>query len=290
MMSLAYVITILVTTGDPDGVRVVEKSNWTGRGLVFARSDLAAELYSDLRSLGVYVLLGDDPDEEFESQIYVGQGEDVGKRLKQHQSDDSKDFWTDTVVFVSGNETLNRAHISYLESSLIRLATDAKRVRCANGTQPAIPKMAPTDVATAEGFLAEMKAIFPVLGVNAFDVPRAQPSGLRRYHLAGPNASGEGEERSDGFMVFAGAEARGEEVTSIGASSKRLRARLITAGTLVPDGENYRLTEDALFRSPSTAAMVLLARQANGRVEWKDESGVTLKERQIQQAVDAGQG
>ena len=286
-MSLPYVITILVTAGDPDGVRVVEKSNWTGRGLVFSRADLALALQHGLSSPGVYVLVGDDPDEEFDQQIYIGQGEDVGKRLKQHQGDDNKEFWNETVVFVSGNESLNRAHISHLESSLIRLASDAKRARVTNGNQPAIPRMALTDVAVADGFLAEVLAIFPVLGINSFDLPETKPSGRRRYFLTGPSAKGEGEERSDGFVVFAGAQARGEEVASIGKSSQRLRGRLVASESLAVDDENYRLAEDTLFKSPSTAAMVLLGRQANGRVEWKDADGVTLKEHQIQQAAKA---
>ena len=33
-MSDPYVLTILVTSGDPEGVRVVEKSNWSGQGVV----------------------------------------------------------------------------------------------------------------------------------------------------------------------------------------------------------------------------------------------------------------
>ncbi len=286
-MSLPYVITILVTAGDPDGVRVVEKSNWTGRGLVFARADLAAALEQGVSSPGVYVLVGDDADEQFDQQIYIGQGEDVGKRLKQHQGDDAKEFWNETVVFVSGNESLNRAHISHLESSLTQLAFAAKRARVTNGNQPAIPRMAQTDIAIAEGFLAEVLAIFPVLGINSFDLPETKPSGRRRYFLTGPKAEGKGEERSDGFVIFAGAKARGDEVASIGKSSQRVRARLVASESLVVDGENYRLAEDTLFKSPSTAAMVLLGRQANGRVEWKDADGVTLKEHQIQQAANA---
>jgi len=286
-MALPYVITILVTAGDPDGLRVVEKSNWTGRGLVFSRADLAAALEHGLSSPGVYVLIGDDPDEEFDQQIYIGQGEDLGKRLKQHQSDDGKEFWNETVVFVSGNESLNRAHISHLEASLIRLASEAKRTRVANGNQPAIPRMALTDVAVADGFLAEVLAIFPVLGINAFDLPETKPSGRRRYFLTGPSARGEGEERSDGFMVFADAEVRGDGVASIGKSSQRLRARLVASESLVADGENYRLAQDTLFKSPSAAAMVLLGRETNGRVEWRDVDGVTLKQHQIEQAAKA---
>jgi hypothetical protein len=109
--TLPYVITILVTSGDPDGVRVVEKSNWTGRGVMFARADLGAAREQGLDSPGIYMLLGDDPDEQYDQQIYVGQGDNIGKRLKQHQSDDGKDFWDTTLVFLSGNQSLNRAHV-----------------------------------------------------------------------------------------------------------------------------------------------------------------------------------
>ena len=39
-----------------------------------------------------------------------------------------------------------------------------------------------------------------------------------------------------------------------------------------------RLTQDYKFSSPSTAAAVLLGRNANGRIEWKTATGETLKE------------
>lgn len=35
-----------------------------------------------------------------------------------------------------------------------------------------------------------------------------------------------------------------------------------------------------VFSSPSTAAAVVLGRSANGRTQWKDEKGRTLKELQ----------
>ncbi len=86
-MASPWDIQIIVTSGDPDGVRVVEKSNWTGRGDMFARADLGAAREQGPNSPGVYVLLGDDTDEEYDrqmyvGQIYVGQGDDLGKRLR----------------------------------------------------------------------------------------------------------------------------------------------------------------------------------------------------------------
>ena len=46
------------------------------------------------------------------------------------------------------------------------------------------------------------------------------------------------------------------------------------------------LTQDYLFDSPSTAAGVLLGRSANGRIEWKNQLGQTLKS--IQEIAEAG--
>jgi hypothetical protein len=283
-VSLPYVITILVTSGDPDGVRVVEKSNWSGQGVVFSRTDLALAQAQGIDVPGVYVLLGDDLDASFEGIVYVGEGEDVGKRLGSHQRDDAKEFWTSTVVFTSKDSALNKAHIRYLESRLIELAHVARRVKVANSTRPAVPPMSAADLAEAEGFLAEMLAIFPVLGVSAFDRPAVREVAGIRYRLSGPDASGEGEDRNDGFLVFAGATARIEETASLSEPFSRLRRRLVETGVFVHDGGLYRLAEDHLFNSPSTAAMALLSRNANGRTEWKDSSGVTLKEHQTRAA------
>lgn len=283
-MSLPYVIRILVTSGDPDGVRVVEKSNWTGRGVVFGRADLPAARAERTDSPGVYILIGDDPDETFDQQVYIGQGENVADRLKAHQRDDAKEFWNDTAVFVSASGSLNRAHILHLESRLVELAHDARRARVANGNRPTRPSLTASDEAEAEGFLAEMLAIFPVLGVDAFVRPTPTTAAERNYGLRGPDAEGRGVERSDGFLVFAGASARIEEAPSLSPSFGRLRRRLLSAETLIEDNGIYRLKEDTLFKSPSTAAMVLLGRNANGRVEWKDADGVTLKDHQTRAA------
>lgn len=284
-MSLPYVITILVTSGDPDGVRVVEKSNWSGMGVVFARTDLVAARGQSIGVPGVYVLLGDELDSAFDGVVYVGEGEDVGVRLASHLRDDAKEFWTSTVVFTSKDSALNKAHIRYLESRLIELAHAARRSKVANATRPALPPMSAADLAEAEGFLAEMLAIFPVLGVSAFDKPIVRTAQGIRYFLTGPDASGQGEDRSDGFLVFAGAKARIEETASLSEPFSRLRARLLAEGVFVEENGVYRLTEDHLFNSPSTAAMALLSRNANGRTEWKDADGVALKSHQTNAAA-----
>jgi hypothetical protein len=56
-----------------------------------------------------------------------------------------------------------------------------------------------------------------------------------------------------------------------------VRQQLITNGVLALAAGLYRFTQDYSFSSPSTAAAVVLGRSANGRIEWKDAQGRTLK-------------
>lgn len=113
-----------------------------------------------------------------------------------------------------------------------------------------------------------------------------QPSRTVELHLAGKGAAARGTEVPDGFVVFAGSLARHDEVPSIHVYGTQLRTALLDSGRLVADGDHLRLTEDYVFSSPSTAAMVMLGRTANGRIEWKTADGLTLKALQGNDAGD----
>ena len=84
-------------------------------------------------------------------------------------------------------------------------------------------------------------------------------------------------------MVRAGSQAVKEEVASIPGHLSDLRRSLAGQGVLEDAGGVYHLTQDYPFNSPSTAAGVLLGRSANGRIEWKDAKGRTLRE--IEEAI-----
>ena len=57
-----------------------------------------------------------------------------------------------------------------------------------------------------------------------------------------------------------------------------LRQKLIGEGAIMQTGEFLEFTEDYVFRSPSTAAVMVMGRNANGLTEWKNEEGKTLKD------------
>jgi Domain of unknown function (DUF4357) len=230
----------------------------------------------ELRTPGVYALLGPADSAEADARLYVGEGEDTRNRIDAHHA--NKDFWTQLIVFTSFGQALNKATIRYLEAKLLQLAASAGRAELDNGNAPALPPLSEPEVEDAESFLADMLVIYPLLGVNVFE-PREQAATGDRLKLKGPSASGEGTETDEGFVVFEGALARTDTVGSMPGWASNLRQVLMDTGALVPhgDGASLRLTSNYEFKSPSAAAAVLLGRSAAGPDEWEDQSGQTLK-------------
>jgi Domain of unknown function (DUF4357) len=62
------------------------------------------------------------------------------------------------------------------------------------------------------------------------------------------------------------------------AISARIRQQLAAEGIMAALGGVVVFTRDHLFASPSTAAVALMGRSANGWAEWKTAQGQTLDE------------
>ena len=283
-------IRIFLAEGVPEGLRIVEKSNWTGRAVVAGRAQLGRALARDeLNQPGVYVLTG--PAEQGAPRLYVGEADVLRERLRQHVA--GKDFWTRFVAFTSTNEGLNKAHVRYLESRLVELAKTANQWSLDNSTAPSPPPLSEPDRADAEWFLQEMLVIFPLLGVDAFETAAGQarePDTAECEQVLVLNERGakaRGREVGDGFVVFQGSHARATEVASIHEYTRDFRQQLLERDVLRVEGDSLIFTQDFRFNSPSTAAGVLVGGSANGRITWKDEQGRTLKALQEERAREA---
>ena len=57
-----------------------------------------------------------------------------------------------------------------------------------------------------------------------------------------------------------------------------LRQKLIDENVLINQGEYLEFSEDYIFSSPSTAAVIVMGRNANGLTEWRNKEGKTLKD------------
>jgi len=275
-------IRLFLVDGTPGGLKTAEKSNWTGRALMTSRAQYPEiRLRGEFARPGIYLLRGPAMAPGFASRIYLGEGDATGPRIDSHVK--QKDFWTDLIVFTSKDDTLNKAHVKYLESRLLSLARAANRVEIENTNFPQPPALSEADIADNESFLDEMLIIYPVLGVTVFDTLDEQNEESLRLQLSGKDSRAEGSETALGFVVYRDAVVRAAAVKTTPLFVCSLRDRLMKEGVLVQDGKQLRLTQDYLFPSPSTAAAVVMGRNANGRIEWKAENGLTLKE--IQEAA-----
>jgi hypothetical protein len=283
--AVGFSVRIFIPSGEPEGLRFVEKSNWTGQGLVFPRPLFAeSRLRPELKRTGVYILWGPGESGQL-PRVYVGEGDGVLSRLEQHAR--SKDFWTHAAVFTSKDQNLNKAHVQYLEARLVALAAEAKRCELDNGNVPQLPALSEPDVVDAESFLADLLLCLPLVGVSLFEKAKVTKPKTGDLLLKAKGIDARGIDSPEGFVVRAGSTVVKAEVPSIHDYLAALRRTLVKTGVLVDAGEMFRLSQDYTFNSPSTAAGVLLGRSANGRIEWKDAKGRSLKEIQSQEAAGA---
>jgi len=273
-----FSVRVFLPGGDPDGLKVIEKSNWTGTGLVVPRP-LFAETKGrgELDRAGVYLLVGPGEDGDL-PRVYIGEGDPTRPRLEEHFR--KKEFWTHAVVFTSKDGNLNTAHVQRLESRLVQLAMAAKRCELDNGNAPSAPSLSEADTAEVDGFLDDLLLCLPTLGFGFFEAVAQERSRSKEFLLAGRGVDGRGYETSSGFVVRAGSIGTAAITPSANAFVAKTRSLLLANGVLVQEGEQLRFAQDYEFKAPSAASAVLLGRNDNGRTSWRTADGRTLKETQ----------
>lgn len=277
-MKFGKTIKIFLIDGDPNGRMSCELSNWSGKAYKIPRVKIRdCTDRADLTSTGVYLLFGKD--EEGKDQVYIGEAESILKRLNQQLT--SKDFWNEAIVFISKDENLNKAHIKYLESRLHEMAVAANRYKVDNSIIPTQSSISESDRAEMEEFIEYIKLLVNTLGHKVLDDKReGKPKQKRElFWIKGTrSAEAQGELTSEGFVVLKGSKAAGSTVASMTPGLVSSRQKLIAEGLLMDKGNYLEFPDDFIFSSPSTAASIVLGRNANGLTEWKLKDGRSLKE------------
>lgn len=290
-------ITLYLVDGIPSGVIKAQIGNWVGLVTYAPRTkldDLAAD--PDVKRPGVYVLTGADPDDPTNRAVYLGESENVLKRLKQHEKDDDKAYFDHLAVITSADENLTKGHIRYLESRLIQIAYETKRSTVMNGTQPDLPPLPAPDRDEMEVFLDHLQMLLPVLGLN-FALPRP----VRKVSVTEDTVSEDDTtiESPTFIMVTKDQKSRtevnataqlisGEFVVLEGSTAlmrnesrgsyNNLKERLIRNGSLIASQDAYVFADDVPFNSPSAAAAIIRGQNTNGRIYWRLEDGTTYGE------------
>lgn len=280
MTKFGKTIKLFLIDGEPSGRMTCELSNWTGKAYKIPRIKIKdCTDRPDLNNPGVYLLFGKN--EIGKDIVYIGEAETVFKRLTQHLT--QKDFWTEAIVFISKDENLNKAHIKYLENRLFDLAKTVNRYQIENTTTPTQSSIAETDRSEMEEFIQNIKILINTLGHKVFEEKReTKPTHLQAketfFIKAVRGADAQGEPTTDGFVVFKGSKVATSTVPSMTSNFVKLRDQLLETGAIIKNKEYLEFPEDYIFSSPSTAAAMVLGRNANGLTEWKLKDGTTLKD------------
>jgi hypothetical protein len=166
-MAKPYTIKLFVPDGDPANFVIVNKMNWTGIGLKLSRKAWEDhKKRAEFDRAGVYLLSGYAAGSDLPT-IYIGQGDGVKSRIESHTK--NKDFWDKVVVFTTSNDSLNRAHITWLEWALIKRASEANRSLLDNSSFPNEPVMTESEKADTQEFLNELLSSLPLIDIPFFE-------------------------------------------------------------------------------------------------------------------------
>jgi hypothetical protein len=297
--------------GRPDGMLTAELFNWTGHVLMAPRTQIAAALARpEAGYAGVYLLLGE---QEGEPRAYVGEGQDIGARIRAH--DVRKDWWTSAVLVTATANKLNKAYVQYLEARLITEGRTIGRAVLENATSPPLPALSEADIAKMEVFLENLLLVLPAVRVDLFIQRSRQTKPVEPFIAASTLKSSvaviSGAQQglaspvrfvleqprrgiratalllNDGeFVVEQGSLARASWEGQDGQSSSYapLHAELVRSGVLAPNDELCVFTRDYAFTSPSAAAAIVYGRSASGPAAWHlDGENITYKEWEARQ-------
>ena len=270
-------IRIFLIDGNPNGRMTCELSNWTGKAYKIPKIEIKnCGDRQDLKNPGVYFLFGKD--EEDDDLVYIGEAEDILVRLNQHVS--QKDFWTETIAFISKDENLNKAHIKYLEYRLFEIAKAAQRYKILNGNTPTQSSISELDQAEMEEFIDNVKLLVNTLGHRVFDDKPEINSIEKEEILYLETGNGDrackafGMQTIEGFLGSKGSKIAEETTFSLQKSIQQKIENLISNRII----KDFVFTENYTFPSPSAAASVVSGRSANGLKEWKTKEGILLKD------------
>ena len=285
-------INMFLMDGEVTGIIKCTLSNWTGVIYKIPRIQLAdLKSRDEMKQSGIYFLFGRDEDKQ-KDVTFIGQatnrknGEGVLLRVQEHTRDFHADYFNDVIVLTTQNNSFGPTEISYLENKFTQLAKDAGRFLVKNGNEPNSGNVTEEKQSELDEVVENTLMIVGTLGYRVF-VPMTKKAGQNisegnstRFYLKRKTKKSNRmieaicEQTSEGFVVLEGSQVNMIDSPTLPTSLKELRRELMEAN-VIKDGI---LQENQLFSSPSYAAAFLLGMPTNGRTDWKNQDGKTLKE------------
>lgn len=290
-MSYGKSITVYLMDGDGSQRYQVTLDNWNIKaykipvGLVAASNSL-----DSIHTAGVYFLFGYV---EGQKSVYVGEAEDVYRRLTQHIPEKDGYIWDNAVVFIASEiGVLDKARAKYLENRFYNIIKDASSYRLLNRNEPTKSTITKYIEDAMEVVIDNIKLIIPVLGYTPFEnrifegefsseneeifyIKNTELYAECRFNpekylfnLANPQS------KFMPFTLLKGSRISNKINSSLTKKLKQQRQEC-TDSNVIKDGI---LQKDLRFKSASAIAGFVLGRSSNGKIELKTNDGQTFKD------------
>ena len=291
-------INMFLMDGEVTGKIKCTLSNWTGVIYKTPRIQLGdLKSRDEMKQSGIYFLFGRDEDKQ-KDVTYIGQattrknGEGVLLRIQEHTRDTHADYFNDVIILTTQNNSFGPTEISYLENKFTQLAKEAGRYIVKNSNDPNPGNVTEEKESELDEIIENTLMIIGTLGYRVF-VPMTKKVSQdltdnhstylylkRKTKKSNKVIEATCERTTEGFVVLEGSQVEIKDSPYLPASLKEMRQNLIDS-RVIQDGV---LKEKQLFSSPSYAAAFLLGMQTNGRTDWKNRDGRTLKE--LEELID----
>lgn len=297
-MTLGKSIRVYLKEGNVTGIKFAELVNQTIQALSCPRKklvDLSNHFSAEINKQGVYFLFGHEEETTY-PKVYIGEAENVWKRLKSH--DLKKDFWNDVIIFTSKDDNLTKSHIKYLENRIVEIAKENERYYIANENTPTLSSLPLPDKDAMEEFLSNIKLLTGTLGHRFLEstIPTDKSKEINppyttkidghlntestdnlELYLNTKDIKANAILTDEGLVVLKGSDVSSNSTKNYGYGA--LRDRLITDGVIQKNEKGgLSFTKKHLFTSTSSAAAVIVGYSINGRNVWKNKEGKSIKE------------
>ena len=295
-------INMFLMDGEVTGKIKCTLSNWTGVIYKIPRIQLGdLKSRDEMKQSGIYFLFGRDEDKQ-KDVTYIGQaitrknGEGVLLRIQEHTRDTHADYFNDVIILTTQNNSFGPTEISYLENKFTQLAKQAGRYIVKNGNDPNPGNVTEEKESELDEIIENTLMIIGTLGYRVF-VPMTKEVSQdltdnhstylylkRKTKKSNKVIEATCERTTEGFVVLEGSQVEIMDSPNLPASLKEMRQNLIDSQVIQDGVLDGVLKEKQLFSSPSYAAAFLLGMQTNGRTDWKNQDGRTLKE--LEELID----
>lgn len=276
VMATEHKLSFHVLSNSMDGVVKVTRARWSEIVYRFPRTVLKdATAVEELQGSGIYFLLGE---KDGQPTLYIGQAQDIQRRLMQHSVSENKSFWTRTLALTStGDAVFNNAHLNYLERRFHDLASEAGRMNVENSMPPSVGCGIATIQQEMDECISHTVVLLNLMGYDFLEKqpdplpqkpePSATPavaedSSVRLLYCTVADADAVGCLNDDGSITVL----KGSRICAVTKGSCSPSAAVLRAEA----GESHITQKDYTFKSLSSAACFVGGCQLNGKLYWTE--------------------